>query len=73
VIAQRAEDIEEEFDHLVSRAVSYEDIAISLKKLAPVADLLTGADAPSAVGLNWDEPVVLPWGKARFLRIGHRS
>jgi 16S rRNA (guanine(527)-N(7))-methyltransferase RsmG len=73
VIAKRAEDIEEEFDHVISRAVSYEDLRISLMKLAPVADLLTGAEAPPALGMKWDEPVVLPWGNARFLRIGHRT
>jgi 16S rRNA (guanine(527)-N(7))-methyltransferase RsmG len=73
VLAKRAEDIEEKFDHLVSRAVSYEDLGITLKKLALVADLLTGAEAPPAMGMNWDEPIVLPWGNARFLRIGYRA
>jgi 16S rRNA (guanine527-N7)-methyltransferase len=71
VIAKRAEDIEEEFDHLISRAVSYEDLRGSLKKLAPAADLLTGAEEPPDLGMEWDEPIAVPWGKARFLRIGH--
>jgi 16S rRNA (guanine527-N7)-methyltransferase len=73
VIAKRAEDVQEEFDHLVSRAVSYEDLKGSLKKLASAADLLTGAEDPPELGIDWDEPVAVPWGKARFLRTGSRG
>lgn len=73
VTAKRAEDIEGKFDHLISRAVSYTDLAISLKKLAPVADLLTGAEGPPDLGMTWAEPIAIPWGNARFLRVGHRS
>ena len=73
VIAKRAENLEEEFDHLISRAVSYEDLRGTLKKLAPAADLLTGAEDPPDVGMDWDERVTVPWGKARFLRIGRRA
>lgn len=72
VIPKRAEEVEEEFDHLVSRAVSYEDLRKSLKGLAPVADLLTGAEDPPNLGFNWNEPIVIPWGKVRFLRVGRR-
>jgi len=72
VIAKRAEDVEEEFDHLISRAVSYEDLRVSLKNLAWAADLLTGAESPADLGIDWDEPVAVPWGKTRFLRIGRR-
>jgi len=73
IIAKRAEDVEEEFDHLISRAVSYEDLKRSLKKLAPVADLLTGVEAPPPdLGMEWDEGIVVPWGDARFLRVGRR-
>jgi 16S rRNA (guanine527-N7)-methyltransferase len=72
VIAKRAEDVEGEFDHLISRAVSYGDLRGSLKRLAPVADLLTGAEEPG-LGMKWEEPIAIPWGNARFLRIGQRS
>lgn len=72
VIAKRAEDVGEEFDHLISRAVSYGDLRKSLKMLAPVADLLTGAEEPTGVGMVWDAPVAVPWGDARFLRVGRR-
>jgi 16S rRNA (guanine527-N7)-methyltransferase len=70
VIAKRAEDVEEEFDHLISRAVSYEDLRSSLIRLAPVASLLTGAEEPPKLGMDWAEPIAIPWGNARFLRLG---
>jgi len=72
VVAKRAEDVEGEFDHLISRAVSYEDLRGSLKKLAPFGDLLTGAEEPGGLAMKWEEPIVVPWGKVRFLRIGRR-
>ena len=72
VIGKRAEDVEAEFDHLISRAVSYEDLKRSLKRLAPAADLLTGAEEPPGLGMDWDEAIAVPWGNARFLRIGRR-
>ncbi len=73
VIAKRAEEIESSFDHVISRAVSYEDLSPALKKLAPNADLLTGADAPPAdLGFQWAEPVPLPWGVRTYLRCGRR-
>jgi hypothetical protein len=72
VVAKRAEDVGDEFDHLISRAVSYEDLRFSLKRLAPAADLLTGAEEPPGLGMDWDGQVAVPWGKARFLRIGRR-
>jgi 16S rRNA (guanine527-N7)-methyltransferase len=72
VIAKRAEDIDEEFDHLISRAVSYEDLRSSLKKLAPVADLLSGVEEPPSLGMHWNPPIAVPWGNTRFLRVGAR-
>jgi 16S rRNA (guanine(527)-N(7))-methyltransferase RsmG len=72
VIAKRAEDVEEKFDRLISRAVNYEDLRSSLKKLAAAADLLTGAEEPPDLGMDWDELIAIPWGKARFLKIGRR-
>jgi 16S rRNA (guanine527-N7)-methyltransferase len=71
VLAKRAEDVADTFDWVISRAVSYVDMASFLKKLAPNADLLTGAEAPpSNLGFEWEAPVALPWGEQRFLRSG---
>ena len=73
VLSVRAESVKEEFDRATARAVSYEDLAKSLKFLAPAADLLTGAEEPpDDMGFSWEVPVRLPWGKQRFLRIGCR-
>ena len=73
VVSQRAESMSEEFDRAISRAVSCSDLAKSLKFLAPAADLLTGADnPPPRMGFEWEAPILLPWGKQRFLRRGRR-
>jgi 16S rRNA (guanine527-N7)-methyltransferase len=71
VVAERAEKVQERFDHAISRAVSYEDLLAVLKDLASNADLLTGVEVPPAdLGFQWRNPIPLPWGKQRFLRIG---
>jgi len=73
VLAERAEAVKEQFDRAISRAVSYQDLVPILKKMAPNADLLTGAEAPpEELGFTWDAPAALPWGERRFLRRGHR-
>jgi 16S rRNA (guanine(527)-N(7))-methyltransferase RsmG len=72
VVAKRAEDVAEKFDRLISRAVSYEDLNDSLQNLASGADLLTGAEDPPVSGMVWQKPLQIPWGNARFLRIGSR-
>jgi 16S rRNA (guanine527-N7)-methyltransferase len=73
VLARRAEEVMEEFDWAISRAISYKDLAESLSRLAPAAALLTGEEVPGeALGLRWEAPVPLPWGRSRFLRLGRR-
>jgi 16S rRNA (guanine527-N7)-methyltransferase len=71
VLPKRAEEVTERFDRVISRAVSYDDLASHLKNLAPAADLLTGAEEPPAkMGFVWEAGVPLPWGNQRFLRTG---
>ena len=71
VISQRAETVDEVFDFAVSRAVSYGDLRVILKKIGRRADLLTGGEAPPGdLGFDWQTPIPLPWGRQRFLRIG---
>jgi len=71
VLAKRAENVGETFDWVISRAVSYADLAGVLKKLAQNADLLSGAERPpESMGFVWDAPVALPWGSQRFLWTG---
>ncbi len=72
VVAKRGEEVSERFDHVISRAVSYEDLAPFLKALGSNADLLTGVDEPPGkLGFTWEAGIPLPWGRQRFLRLGH--
>lgn len=74
VVPKRAEAVGEQFDRAISRAVSYEDLALILKILAESADLLTGVEEPPLeMGFQWTSSVALPWGNHRFLRTGHRA
>lgn len=72
VLARRAEEVSEQFDWALSRAVSYADLGASLGRLAPNAALLTGVvDPPVNLGFQWQDPIPLPGAQQRFLRIGH--
>jgi 16S rRNA (guanine527-N7)-methyltransferase len=74
VLARRAEDVNEQFDWAISRAVSYKDLASFLKNLAPNVDLLTGGEVPpDGIGFVWQLPILVPWGGQRFLRTGHQE
>jgi 16S rRNA (guanine527-N7)-methyltransferase len=74
VLAARAEDVKEQFDRAISRAVSYADLASFLKNLAPSVDLLTGSEAPpDGIGFVWLPAVPVPGSRQRFLRIGHQE
>jgi 16S rRNA (guanine527-N7)-methyltransferase len=73
VIWKRAEELDETFDHAISRAVSYAGLNPALKKLGRFANLLTGDEAPASLGFKWNKPIALPWGEARFLRTGSRE
>ena len=74
VLATRAEDVKDQFDWAISRAVSYADLASFLKNLAPNVDLLTGGEAPpDGIGFVWQPAMLVPWGGQRFLRTGHQE
>jgi 16S rRNA (guanine527-N7)-methyltransferase len=74
VVAKRAEEVKEEFDWAVSRAVSYEDLRQPLRRLAPRAALLMGGDPPpEKLGFDWNEPILVPWGKQRFLLVSRKT
>ena len=73
VIASRAEDVDQGFDRVISRAVSYDDLLKPLTNLAPAADLLTGLEEPPAwPNWIWSGPLRLPWGTGRFVRTASR-
>jgi 16S rRNA (guanine(527)-N(7))-methyltransferase RsmG len=74
VFARRAEELESRFEWMISRAVSYEDLAVSIGSLAPAAALLTGDEEPPAKwAWQWDSPLFVPGGRSRFLRLGRRA
>jgi 16S rRNA (guanine527-N7)-methyltransferase len=71
VVSERAEQVQERFEFAISRAVSYADLTSVLSKLSGAAALLTGAEEPPPkLGFSWEQPIPLPWGEHRFLRIG---
>lgn len=71
IMPRRAEAAGEIFDCAVSRAVSYQDLRPILKKIAPKAHLLTGAEVPPPdLGFDWQPALRLPWGRQRFVRSG---
>ena len=71
VLPKRAEEIQECFDHAVSRAVAYRDLLPVLKQIAKNADLLTGAEVPpDELGFMWKRVLQVPTGHSRFLRSG---
>lgn len=73
VLCLRAEEVCSDFDHVISRAVSYGDLIPSLKNLGASADLLTGEEEPpDSLGFKWHKAISLPWGRQRFLRFGER-
>jgi 16S rRNA (guanine(527)-N(7))-methyltransferase RsmG len=72
VVARRVEEVEGDFDWVVSRAVGFDDLAPFLGRVGRHFALLMGSEEPKAVdGLEWTECIGLP-GKNRVLRVGHR-
>jgi len=63
VLGRRAEDVEERFDWLISRAVAWADLPM----LGDHVALLASEPAPE---FPWRENVRLPWGDRRVLLIG---
>ena len=72
VVAKRAEQIMGDFDWVVSRAVSYDDLEFPVERLTSRVALLTGLEEPAGWSFHWEPPVGVPGGRNRFLRIGWR-
>jgi len=74
VLAKRAEDVGERFDWAISRAVRYDDIRDTLRKLASNVMILTGEMVRTPpTGFHWQEPIRLPWGDRRFLFVSRET
>jgi 16S rRNA (guanine(527)-N(7))-methyltransferase RsmG len=72
IVTQRAENINEQFDWVISRAVKYADIEESVALMAACIGLLGGPEQPSEKRFTWNTFIQLPWGSTRFLWIGKR-
>jgi 16S rRNA (guanine527-N7)-methyltransferase len=73
VVAKRASEVHEQFDWIVSRAVSYADLGTAVASLGKRVALLTGAEEPPKEwGLDWDV-FPLPSGSRRFLRVSRET
>lgn len=74
VLGERAENVGERFDWVVSRAVAPNEVFKLIPNLASHIALLAGSAEIDALnpnlGIIWDEPVRLPWGERRFAVIG---
>ena len=68
VQAKRAENVSEEFDWAVSRAVNFSQISSTLRRLVQRVALLGGEARPSEY-FTWNK-IKLPWGDHRFLWLG---
>jgi 16S rRNA (guanine527-N7)-methyltransferase len=75
VVSKRAEQVQEHFEWLVSRAVAWEQLMVLTPGLASNLALLVGDQDASNIlkkqGMSWDAVVALPWGQHRSLVIGH--
>lgn len=66
VIAKRAEDVAEQFDWVISRAVKHPRV------LAPNLALLGVEEPPIEGRFTWNK-IKLPWGEHRFLWLGRST
>jgi 16S rRNA (guanine527-N7)-methyltransferase len=74
VRAERAEDVGERFDWLVSRAVAWKDLAaFASRAVSGVALLTSGSESREPLSertIRWEPAVPLPWGRQMVLLIG---
>jgi 16S rRNA (guanine527-N7)-methyltransferase len=71
VLARRADQISEEFDWTVSRAVQFGEIDAVAVRLASRVAILAGKNLPPENRFTWNTRIQLPWGRQRFLWIGN--
>jgi|SRR5271156_6046178 len=74
VLASRAEDVDVQFDWIVSRAVNPKDVWRNVSRLAPRVGMLIGEsgskELENASRIAWSERIRLPWGDRKFLVSG---
>lgn len=77
VLAQRIENVSEQADWVVARAVDPHEVLINVPRLALNVGLMLGEDDFSSIRGNnriaWSEPVRLPWGDRKICVYGECS
>ena len=75
VLAERMENVSDQSDWVVARAVNPEEILALVPLLAPNIGLMLGEDDFSRIRLDsrvaWAEPIRLPWGDRRLCVYGN--
>jgi 16S rRNA (guanine527-N7)-methyltransferase len=77
VLAERMENVSEQGDWVVTRAVDPQEVLLNVPRLAPNVGLMLGEDDFSSIRGNeriaWSEPVRLPWGDRKICVYGECS
>jgi 16S rRNA (guanine527-N7)-methyltransferase len=77
VLPNRAEDVTERFDWVVSRAVDPLEVLTNVPRLAPNVGLMLGEEDWVAIktisSIAWAEPIRLPWGDRRLCIVGRHE
>ncbi|MBK5294635.1 MAG: 16S rRNA (guanine(527)-N(7))-methyltransferase RsmG [Acidobacteriia bacterium] len=81
VIRDRLENVVQETDWVVGRAVRWQDILLLAERVADHVGLMVGVEAVLEIvaksakddqrRVKWDAPIQLPWGDHRFVLLGH--
>lgn len=72
ILSKRAEDVQENFDWIISRAVSYSDLEPVVRFGRSFALLGGSEDPPEPWARTW-EAIALPNGNNRFLRVSRET
>jgi 16S rRNA (guanine527-N7)-methyltransferase len=76
VVAERAEELTERFDWVVSRAVAWKQLRRVVGRLGRRLALLLGeqdvAGVQATAGFGWQVPIPVPWTRQSFLLVSER-
>jgi 16S rRNA (guanine527-N7)-methyltransferase len=77
ILAQRMENVSQQGDWVVARAVDPQEVLLNVPRLAPNVGLMLGEADFSSTQANkrvaWAEPVRLPWGDRKICVYGKSS
>jgi len=77
ILAKRVEDVTDQFDWVISRAVNSKEVLRNVPRLAGNVALLVGEsgleELKAASAIAWSKAIRLPWGDRKFLVMGSCS